>query len=89
MASCYRQLKQYREAIGLYTQIVGAYEQAAPGALLQIGFTQEQEGKAETAIATFQQVCKRYPKTSEAAQAHQHLNNKYKITVTLGGAKDE
>lgn len=89
MASCYRQLKQYHEAIGLYTQIVGAYEQAAPSALLQIGYTQEQDGKSEAAIATLQQVCKRFPKTSEAAQAHQHLNNKYKITVTLGGAKDE
>jgi tetratricopeptide (TPR) repeat protein len=89
IGNCYRALQQYKEAIGMYTQIVGAYEQSAPWAMLQIGYTQEQAGQSETAIKTFQNVCKRFPKSGEASQAHQHLNNKYKITVTLGGAKDE
>ncbi|MCE9603636.1 MAG: tetratricopeptide repeat protein [Planctomycetia bacterium] len=89
IGGCYRALNQFREAIGIYTQIVGGYEASASWALLQIGYTQEQAGQAETAIKTFQQVCKRYPKTGEASQAHQHLNNKYKIMVTLGGAKEE
>lgn len=89
IASCQRALKQYKEAIGTYAQIVGAYESAAPNALLNIGFTHEAMGNSETAIATFQQVCKRYPRTGEASQAHQHLNNKYKITFTLGGEKAE
>lgn len=87
IASCQRALKQYKEAISTYAQIVGAYESAAPNALLNIGYTNEAMGNSETAIATFQQVCKRYPTSSEAAQAHQHLNNKYKITFTLGGEK--
>jgi len=34
-------------------------------------------------------VCKRFPKNQYASQAHAHLQTKYKITVTLGGAKDE
>lgn len=89
MASCYRALKQYREAISMYAQVVGGYEASAPAALLQIGYTQEMSGQKETAIATFQQVCKRYPRSGNAAEAHQHLNNKYNITFTLGGAKDE
>jgi tetratricopeptide (TPR) repeat protein len=89
IGNCHRALQQYREAIGMYTQIAGAYEGSAPWAVLQIGYTQEQAGQSETAIKTFQQVCKKYPKSNEASQAHQHLNNKYKITVTLGGAKDE
>jgi tetratricopeptide (TPR) repeat protein len=87
IASCYRSLKQYKEAIGTYAQIVGAYESAAPSALLNIGYTHEAMGNSETAISTFQQVCKRYPRSGEASQAHQHLNNKYKITFTLGGEK--
>jgi len=89
IASCYRALKQWREAIGMYTQIAGAYPNEAAGALYQIARTHEDSGQAESAIATFQQVCKRYPTTEQARDAHQHLNNKYKILVTLGGAKAE
>jgi tetratricopeptide (TPR) repeat protein len=89
MGYCYRALKQYREAIGMFSQVVGGYESSAPQALLQIAYTQEQAGQSEAAITTLQQVCKRYPRSGDAATAHQHLNNKYKITFTLGGAKDE
>lgn len=89
MAWCHRQLKEYTEAVGLYRQIMGVHEPTAPEALLQIGYTQEQDGKQEAAIQTFQQVCKKYPKASQASEAHAHLQNKYKITVTTGGSKDE
>jgi tetratricopeptide (TPR) repeat protein len=89
MAWCHRQLKDYTEAIGLYRQIMGSHEPSAPWALLQIGYTLEQDGKQEAAIQAFQQVCKKYPKTGQASEAHAHLENKYKITTTLGGAKDE
>ncbi|NIP98409.1 MAG: hypothetical protein GWO24_35360, partial [Akkermansiaceae bacterium] len=41
------------------------------------------------AIRTFQLTCKRYPKTGQAARAHAHLQNKYNINVTLGGAEEE
>ena len=85
IASCYRAMKQHKEAIGTYTQIIGAYETRAPQALLQLAYTHEAAGAHETAIATLQQVCKRYPGTGESAQAHQHLNNRYKITITFGG----
>ena len=42
--------------------------------------------KKEKAIKSFQQVCKRFPKSGQASRSHAHLQNKYKITVTLGGA---
>ena len=61
----------------------------APWALLQIGYTHEQAGAKEKAIQSFQQVCKRFPKDGHASTAHAYLQDKYKITVTLGGAKDE
>lgn len=88
MADCNRRLKQYKEAVILYGQIMASPAHAA-GALLQIGYTHEQAGDKEKAIASFQQVCKRFPKNGSASTAHAHLQDKYKITVTLGGAKDE
>jgi TolA-binding protein len=89
MAACHRQLKEFNEAILLYNQIVGADQANAPWALLQVGYTREEAGQKEPAIQTFQQVCKRYPKDSHASVAHAHLQSKYKISITLGGAKDE
>ena len=89
MASCHRSLKEYREALVLYNQIVGGSESQAPWAQLQIGYTYEQMNAKEPAIKAFQSVCKRWPKNSYASAAHAHLQDKYKISVTLGGAKDE
>jgi tetratricopeptide (TPR) repeat protein len=88
MAMCNRQLKQYDEAITLYQQIMAGHAPTASWALLQIAYTQEQAGRAEPAIKSFKQVCDRYPKTTEGSTAHEHLNRVYKISVTLGGAKD-
>lgn len=89
MAQCHRRLKEYKEAIILYNQIIGGAPKSAPWALLQIGYTNEQAGKKELAIKSFQQVCKQYPKDSHASVAHAYLQDKYKISVTLGGATDE
>lgn len=89
MAWCHRRLKQYREALLLYNQIVGSHPPSAPWALLQVGYTREEAGQKESAINTFQQVCKRYPEDSHASIAHAHLQNEYKLSITLGGAKDE
>jgi tetratricopeptide (TPR) repeat protein len=89
MAGCHIALKQYGEAIVLYNQIVGGAPSSAPWASLQIGYTLERAGKKELAIRQFQLVCKRFPKDGHASQAHAHLQNKYKITATLGGAKSE
>ncbi|HIM29874.1 MAG TPA: tetratricopeptide repeat protein, partial [Planctomycetes bacterium] len=87
MAWCHRKLKQQKQAILLYNQ-VATHEPSAPWAILQIGYTQEEAGQKEQAIKTFQVVCKRFPKDGHASQAHAHLQNKYKISVTLGGGKD-
>ncbi|MDA1051205.1 MAG: tetratricopeptide repeat protein [Planctomycetota bacterium] len=89
MAACHRALKEYGEAVIMYSQIVGGAPNSAPWAMLQIGYTQEQAGNKEAAIKAFQQVCKNFPKDGHASQAHAHLQTEYKITVTLGGAKDE
>ncbi len=88
MASCHRRLKEYREALLLYNQI-GADEQHAPWAALQIGMTWEEAGQKEEAIKALQQVCKRFPKSPHASTAHARLQDVYKISVTLGGAVDE
>jgi tetratricopeptide (TPR) repeat protein len=89
MAACHRAMKDYGEAVILYNQIVGGAPKSAPWAMLQIGYTQEQAGNKEAAIRAFQQVCKNFPKDGHASRAHAHLQTEYKITVTLGGAKDE
>jgi len=89
MAECHRKLKQYKEAIGLYGQVIGGSPRDAPSALLQIAHTHEDAGAKEKAILAFQSVCKRYPKDSHASRAHALLQDKYGISVTLGGAKDE
>lgn len=88
MAMCQRELKQYDEAIALYQQIMGGHAPSASWALLQIAYTHEQASRTEPAIKAFKLVCDRYPKTAEGSTAHEHLNRVYKISVTLGGAKD-
>ena len=88
MASCHRRLKQYKEALVLYHQ-ARADRGSAPDASIHIAYTYEEYGQKENAIKWFQQTCKLYPKHSRASQAHAHLQNKYKISVTLGGANEE
>ncbi|MDB4566338.1 tetratricopeptide repeat protein, partial [Akkermansiaceae bacterium] len=88
MANCHRKIKEHREAITLYNQIK-ILEKSAPEASLQIGYTYEEANDKEKAIRTFQLTCKRYPKSGQASKAHSHLQNKYKINVTLGGTEEE
>ena len=88
MANCHRKIQEHREAITLYTQIK-VLEKSAPEANLQIGYTYEEAEDKEKAIRTFQLTCKRYPKSGQASKAHSHLQNKYKINVTLGGTEEE
>lgn len=88
MAGANIQLKKYDEAIGLYRQIMAASEQHSSWALFHIAKAHEMAGQKEDAIKMFKQVCDKFPKSQEGSQAHSHLNEKYKITVTLGGAKD-
>jgi tetratricopeptide (TPR) repeat protein len=88
MAAAHRRLKQYDEAIALYGQIMSSSAPHASWALYQIAATHEEAGKTEQAIKVFKQVCDKFPKSTEGSQAHAHLNDKYKIAVTLGGAKD-
>lgn len=88
MASCHRKLGEQKEAILLYTQCMVA-DSAAPEASLQTAYTYEEAKEKENAIRTFQLTCRRYPKSEQAGKAHAHLQNKYKINVTLGGAEEE
>ena len=87
MAYCHRRLKQPAEAIILYNQ-VASDKASAPWSMLQIAYTREEAGQQEQAIQAFQVVCKRFPKDGHASIAHAHLQQKYKISVTLGGAND-
>lgn len=85
MAGCHRQLKEFKEAISLYYQVIGSDPPSAPWALLQVGYTQEQAGDKEKAIRAFQQVCAKHSKTGQASEAHAYLQDKFKINATLGG----
>jgi tetratricopeptide (TPR) repeat protein len=89
MAHCQRRLKQYQEAIALYMQVASGDPNSAPWAMLHIAYTLEESDQKERAIKAFQQVCKQFPKDPHASQAHTHLQDKYNISITLGGAKDE
>ena len=88
MAWCHRQLKQQNEAIILYNQ-VATHVPSAPWAFLQMAYCKEEAGQQEPAIQAFQKVCKKFPKDAHAGIAHAHLQQKYKISVTLGGAAEE
>ena len=88
MADCHRHLKQWDEAIALYGQMMASVPAYAAEGLLAIAYTQEQAERKELAIKFFKQVCSRFPKTPQGSDAHARLNDKYKISVTLGGAKD-
>lgn len=88
MAWCHRQLKEWNESIILYNQVTSSAPDA-PWALFQIAQVREASGDNEAAIKAYQTVCKKFPKDGHAAQAHAHLQTKYKINVTLGGAAEE
>lgn len=88
MAWCHRQLKEWNESIILYNQVTSSAPDA-PWALYQIAQVREASGDNEAAIKAYQTVCKKFPKDGHAAQAHAHLQTKYKINVTLGGAAEE
>ncbi len=88
MAYCHRVLKEWNEAIILYSQVTSDAP-SAPWALYQIALVREASGDKEAAIKAFQVVCKKFPKDGHAAQAHAHLQTAYKINVTLGGAAED
>ncbi len=87
MAWCHRVLKEWNESIILYGQVTSSAPDA-PWALYQIAQVREASGDNEAAIKAYQTVCKKFPKDGHAAQAHAHLQTKYKINVTLGGATE-
>lgn len=88
MADCHLHLKEWGPAYSLYQQIRDSHEPLSSWAQLQMAHTLERAGDKEKAILAFQRVCEKYPKSSHASAAHAHLQNEYKINVTLGGAKD-
>ena len=88
MGGCQRRLKQHKEALVLYNLAKG-HPEAVPRAMMSIAATYEEMGEREKAIKTYQTTCRNFPKSGEASRAHAHLQNVYKISVTLGGATDK
>ncbi len=88
MAQCHRRLKDWNEALGLYNQLKSSESHAAE-AIYQMGHTYEEAGQRENAIKAFQSTCRNHPKSKAASRAHAHLQTKYQITATFGGAKAE
>jgi len=70
-------------------EMVSVGRPSAPWAFLQMAYTKEEAGQQDPAIQAFQTVCKKFPKDAHAGIAHAHLQQKYKISVTLGGAAEE
>ena len=88
MADCHRRLEQWQEALTLYQQIKAAGE-SVPEADLQTAFTLEQAGQREQALRAFQYTCHTHPRSQQASRAHAHVQEKYDISITLGGATDD
>ena len=89
MGDLHRDHKQWKEALVLYNQARSHGDSNAQNALWRIGDTYERSSRREQAIRSYQSICKLYPKSDIASRAHAHLQNKYKINITLGGAKEE
>ncbi len=89
MARCHRKLEQFSEAESLYKFVRAHHVGPAPEASIQLARTYEEWGKRESAIKTYQLTCKNFPKSPQASQSHSHLQSKYGINITLGGAKDD
>ncbi|MFP6886914.1 MAG: tetratricopeptide repeat protein [Opitutales bacterium] len=88
MAECNLKIKNWTESLVMLNQ-AKATESVAPRAQFRIAQVYELWTKKEKAIKSYQMVCKLYPKTGQASNAHAHLQSKFGISVTLGGAKDE
>ncbi len=67
----------------------GGDKGSPPSATLQIGYTQEEAKNSDKSITAFKKVCRLFPKDQYVSRSHAHLQNKYKITVTLGNAKQD
>ena len=88
MAECHRHLKKWNEGLILLNQ-ARSHDEVADRAQHRIAQFYELSGQKEKAIKSFQVTCKKYPKSRYASISHAHLQTKYGISVTLGGAKDE
>mgnify|MGYP001162275753 FL=1 len=88
MAECNRHLKKWTEGLVLLNQ-AKSHENVADRAQHRIAQFYELAGKKENAIKSFQITCKKYPKSRYASISHAHLQTKYGISVTLGGATDK
>ena len=88
MAECHRHLKKWNEGLILLNQ-ARSHENVADRAQHRIAQFYEMSGQKEKAIKSFQVTCKKYPKSRYASISHAHLQTKYGISVTLGGATDK
>ena len=88
MAECHRHLKKWNEGLILLNQ-ARSHDNVADRAQHRIAQFYEMSGQKEKAIKSFQVTCKKYPKSRYASISHAHLQTKYGISVTLGGATDE
>lgn len=88
MAECNRRLKKWTEGLVLLSQ-ARSHDNVADKAQHRIAQFYEEAGQKENAIKSFQITCKKFPKSRYASLAHAHLQSKYGISVTLGGAADE
>ena len=88
MAECHRHLKKWNEGLILLNQ-ARSHENVADRAQHRIAQFYEMSGQKEKAIKSFQITCKKYPKSRYASISHAHLQTKYGISVTLGGATDK
>jgi tetratricopeptide (TPR) repeat protein len=88
MAECHRHLKKWNEGLILLNQ-ARSHDNVADRAQHRIAQFYELSGQKEKAIKSFQVTCKKYPKSRYASISHAHLQTKYGISVTLGGATDK
>ena len=89
IAACHSRAGRHKESIAQYGEIGAAFDNETPNALYCIALEYEKLNQADTAINLLRRICRTYPKTKSASQAHVRLQSKYKIDETLGGSEGE
>jgi len=89
IAACHSRAGRHKESIAQYGEIGAAFDNETPNALYCIALEYEKLNQPDTAINLLRRICRTYPKSKTASQAHVRLQSKYKIDQTLGGSEGE
>ncbi|MBI2190864.1 MAG: tetratricopeptide repeat protein [Planctomycetes bacterium] len=89
VAECLIALKRYEPAVKQYAEIISFFKESAPRAYLAMGDAYlNYLKKQDDAVKVYRIVCRQFPRSSEASQAHLRLEN-LGVVITEGGVEKE